>query len=199
MRILLQLGIVLVLLCSTARAQTLQVIPDIDHLAAEPGAEVTRSTDGTVQAVTLRRNGVAIQSSRQRGTVGVDESGHGAVMCTWAIYVQIKTSVDLCGSAQAPQLGSELDEAIAKLNDFIAANSLVPTTVQAVAAAVTAEENKAKAAVAKLGEGGFAKTCSNPDIKQMISATARMSHAEWQKTVSDLISIPRPPVMNPCL
>ena len=202
MRTCLSAAATFALLCSAALGQSIQTLPDIDRLAAEPGAEVVRDTNGAVAAVTLQRNGVSIRSTRQSGqvrTVGVDQSGHGAVLCLWRIYIQARSSLDLCLPNQYPELRREMDGTIGRINNFIAANSLVPISAQAVAAAIAAQDAAIKTQLQAMGPGGLAKVCAAPAATQLATALAHQSQAERQRFVADLVSVPRPPVMNPCM
>ena len=192
---------VLVLLGSAAHAQLVQVYPDIDRLAAEPGAQVTRNKDGRVESVTLERAGVVISSTRQGDTTqitGEDKSGHGAVLCNWAIYIEVRNSLDICFQDKYPRLHEELDSAIGSINSFIAANSLVPMSEEAGVSAVAARDAAVRADAANTASGRPPRPCS-PDIGQMAAAMAHVSHDDFQKAVTNLLSVPRPPVMSPCL
>ena len=202
MRSQLCLAIALACMGPAAHAQLVQTLPDIDHLAAEPGAQVTRNKVGEVETVELQRAGVMIRSTRQGGKVQVteeDRSGHGAVLCIWSIYIELRSSLDVCFQGKYPGLRVDLDGAIGAMNGFIAANSLAPLSAEAVGTAVTAHEAAAQAAAANTAPGRLPRMCDSPDLGQMAAMMARASHDDMQKTVTDLLSVPRPPVMNPCL
>ena len=49
----------------TALAQTVELSPSIERLAAEAGAVVTRDAKGDLESVVLRRNGVVISSDNE--------------------------------------------------------------------------------------------------------------------------------------
>ncbi len=191
------------LLCAAAHAQALDPAPDLTQLATMPGAEVTRDANGVVQAVTLNRSGVVITSVRQGDgsqTTGVDNSGHGAVLCLLSIYIETRTTLDVCFPDQYADLHRELDGAIGKTLNFVVANSLAPVAMPALQAGIAARETMAKTQAAKLGPERVAAACAKPNgAGQMVTAMSQQSAADWQKSVADLLSVPRPPVMNPCL
>ena len=52
------------------------------------------------------------------------DTGAGAVLCTWSIYLSVRTDADRCG-LPATQSTIAIDEAIAAMDAFIIANSSV--------------------------------------------------------------------------
>lgn len=190
--------------CSSGTAQSAPPNQEevIERLAAEPGAVITRDKQGVVDSVQLERNGVSIRSVRQGSevaVVGIDHSGHGAVLCVWSLYIDLRSSLDTCFPGQYRELRDDLDAAIAAMNLFIATNSLAPTSKEALEAAITEREEKARAAVSSLNAKELAQTCASPDLHQMVTRLAGRSRNDRQKTIAELLSVPRPPVSNPCL
>jgi hypothetical protein len=47
--------------------------------------------------------------------------------------------------------------------------------------------------------GPFQKACRSGDMARAIDALVRMPHDERKRAVDDLLSVPREPMMNPCL
>jgi hypothetical protein len=105
---------------------------DFDQLAERPGAEVTRSTsiDGSEHTTIRLPGGVSITRITRDGKsryLEMDESGRGAVMCIWEIYVALLAQMRVCSVAD-DGFEEELTRALDRMNDFIVANSLSPVT-----------------------------------------------------------------------
>lgn len=192
------LAVAAFLFSSAAYGQGVQLYPDVEQLAAQPDAHVTRNADGTVATVQLRRNGVVIDATRQDDRVrvlGSDRSGHGAVLCAWSIYIEVKTGLNMCFPGKHPELTKRLDSTIDAINGFIVSNSLVPTSREALASAIAARE----AAKREKTSGQLSQMCNSSFLGRAISRMAQTSENDWQTSVNKLLAVPRPPVMNPCL
>jgi len=89
------------------------------------------------------------------------------------------------------------------MNNFIAANSLAPTSKEEVEAAVTALVDRSKkqgdGTTAQLGGEEFQKRCASSDFGRGIVKMAEMTREQRRRQIADLLSVPRPPVMNPCM
>jgi hypothetical protein len=165
---------------------------NLDAIAAQPGAQITTSTnnDGSEVKEVKLPNGVVFRQERRNGetrTVGIDTSGHGAVMCSWGIFVGVHAALEICPEFRNEPLKADLASAIDRINDFIVANSLSPVS--------KADLMKRAAS----GRKDVPQLCRSDDMAGMIKAFGSMSHDKFTSTVSDLLSVPRPPVMNPCL
>jgi hypothetical protein len=179
---------------------------DIDTLATQPGTEVTRTQEGDTQIIEIRRAGVVI-TIRHKGdkadSVGQDNSGHGAVLCMWRLYISFRQGLNLCFLSQYPEFKEDLNYAVGAMNDFIAANSLAPTSKEEVEAAVATLDERAKKqgdeATAQLGGEEFQRRCTSRDFGRGIVKMAEMTREQRRRQISDLLSVPRPPVMNPCM
>ena len=121
-----------------------------------------------------------------------EKSGRGAVLCVWAIYLSVKSHTVACGLARRP-VDDAIDNAIAKIDEFIIANSSLRPSQAAL------EDFKRRVAEQELKALGGQKTyCEGPsasDIERFRSNNAD----EVQKSVTALLAVPREPVMNPCL
>jgi hypothetical protein len=89
-------------------------------------------------------------------SVGIDNSGHGAVLCHWQMVVGQATYLDVCHPNEDRALKDALANGIEAINGFIIANS--PTPI------------------------------SNADLEAQIA-----------RDRAPLQTMPRPPVMDPCL
>jgi hypothetical protein len=165
---------------------------NLDAIAAQPGAQSTTTMDkdgGEVREVKLP-NGVVFHQERRNGetlTSGEDLSGHGAVLCSWNIYVGLAAALEVCPEFRNKPLKADLANAIDRINDFIVANSLSP---------VSKAELKKRAAYMR---DDVSRICRSDDMVGMIKSFELVSHDKFMSSVADLLSVPRPAVMNPCL
>jgi hypothetical protein len=72
----------------------------------------------------------------QSQVIEEDTSGHGAVLCAWRVYINLRAGLNLCFPSEYPELREDLDSAIGSMNRFIAANRKPPTTMAEVEALV---------------------------------------------------------------
>jgi len=146
----------------------------------------------------LERGGASIQRFRSGGEAierGTDRSGHGAVLCVWQVFITIRHSVAACAPDRADLL-AELDRSIAATNGFIVANSPGPVTLSAVEARAHAIDDQAIAGFAKLAPAARAKACAADWATQIAARLTPVAVRGW---TDDLLSVPRLPVMDPCL
>lgn len=165
----------------------------LDAIAARPGAQTTTtmSNDGSEVTEVKLPNGVVFHQERRNGrtqTFGNDVSGHGAVLCSWQIYVGVAAALEICPEFRNEPLKADLANAIDRINDFIVANSLSP---------ISKAELEKRATSRRVD----ASQLCRPDgpAAAMLKSFGSVSHDKLMGSVDDLLSVPRPPVMNPCL
>jgi len=164
----------------------------LNAIAAQPGAKTTttKNNDGSEVTEVRLPSGVVFSQQRRNGqtlTYAADVSGHGAVMCSWEIYVGVAAALEICPEFRNEPLKADLANAIDRINDFIVANSLSPVSKAEVEKAAASRREAAS------------RLCRSDDFAGMIKALGSMSHDKLMSSVADLLSVPRPPVMNPCL
>jgi hypothetical protein len=166
---------------------------NLDAVAALPGAQTTTTVheDGSEDTEVKLPNGVTFHQVRRDGnaqTFANDVSGHGAVLCSWGIYVALEAALEVCPEYRDEPLKAGLNDAIDRINDFIVANSLSPVT--------KTELEKRAASVT----GDVSQLCRpGGPVAAMLKSFKSMPHDKFMSSVADLLSVPRPPVMNPCL
>jgi hypothetical protein len=111
-------------------------------------------------------------------------------MCAWEIYVGLAAALETCPEYRNEPLRADLSNAIDKINDFIVANSLSPVS----------KAQLEKGAASRRDVPGLCQ----PDgaagmVKSLASVSHDQLHDKLMSSVADLLSVPRPPVMNPCL
>jgi len=199
---------------SATQAPTAEACPelpgdaDLTALESQPGMKIRRWHQGNCDYIVVQRNGVSISPVRtgdQWGTVGQDDSGHGAVLCVWHIYISARQTLDGCFPGAYPELRQDLSDGIAAMNGFIVANSLHPTSTAEVEASVAASDRDARLKWSETIQSlrptkeQIQAACRNDEAGRMIIAMANQPREQRRQMIRDLLSVPRPPVMNPCM
>jgi hypothetical protein len=121
-----------------------------------------------------------------------DNSGKGAVLCSWAIFLSIQAQTAECGLARRP-VDDAIDQAIAAIDEFILKNSSLRPTRQML------DDFKRRAAESERNNfrqrGSPKDYCDNPFAERFRSTNPD----QLRTAVQELLAIEREPVMNPCL
>jgi len=128
----------------------------------------------------------------------VDTSGKGAVLCTWLIMVEVRNAIDLCFPGEYQTLRRQLSEALDATNDFIVTNSPTPTTKAELEAAIAERAKKSRDELANR-RGAIADTQYCRTHKDLLVPMTAQSDEEAKRWLADFLSVPRKPLMNPCL
>jgi len=120
-----------------------------------------------------------------------DETGSGAVLCVWSIYLETQAATKACGLKRRPA-DDAIDRAILDIDDFIIANSsLHPTR----AALEDFKQRTNEVFLHDLERRDFRKYCDGADLEGLRSETPD----GVASSIRALLATPREPVMNPCL
>lgn len=131
---------------------------------------------------------------------GNDNSGHGAVMCSWGLYISFRSYLNVCPGEDSANLANDLNNAIDRMNDFIVENSIQPTTKAAVEADVERRFQTDLDKMKNLSPDQIGKVCGPRGWGYAITERLKaMSHEERVSEIDKLLSVKRPAVMNPCL
>jgi hypothetical protein len=179
---------------------------DFDALLAQPGTKVTYGSvnQGDPTREIRLSSGIAYTQVRHDGKVAYvmesDFSGHGAVACVYSIYLAVDAVSRACGSSQngASDLGAQL----ARIEAFIVANKPSRGALPGVSAAQAKIASwKAQAAATAGSPASEAKAafCQSPQAKFLLGLTAQMDAPKLKANIDNLLAVPRPAVMNPCL
>lgn len=198
--------IALAMICSPSHvhAQGPDMSPaDMQRLSTELGVETATSTEGPVQVTTWTKNGVTI-TRRQNGSdvtvFGNDASREGAILCSRLIDIAIRAALDTCPSAEDAEPKQDIDQSITAIDEFIVANSLVPISLSDLRMQEAAQYDEAKRQTADKESAKVAEMCNANSVDGKLIAYFRdLSHGQRQSAVTDLLSIPRWPVLNPCM
>jgi hypothetical protein len=167
---------------------------DLAALAKQPGTEVIRRAEGGKEIVEIRRGGVVITREHGIAIAAVDRSGHGAVLCAWRIYVDTLAALDVCQPGAHEELRQDLIQATEAIADFIVANSLTPVRKADLEAYIAKRRAETQAQRDSAG-----KICSPEFLEDSLPKMEAVPHAERQAETVDMLSVPRPPVLDPCL
>lgn len=122
----------------------------------------------------------------------IDNSGKGAVLCGYMIYTEVSASSEVC---QIPRTAWDdaLDHGIADIEDFIVANSSQPVTLEQLRRGTDLR-------AARLMEDVHQSPDHLTSFCQSDFLLFRQGTAEDLKLqVADMLSVPREPLLNPCL
>jgi hypothetical protein len=167
---------------------------DVAALAKQPGTEVIRRSEGGREIVEIRRGGVVITQEGGVMTAAVDRSGHGAVLCAWRVSVDTLVALDVCQPGGHDELRQDLARATDAIADFIVANSLTPVRKADLQAYVAKRRAETQAQSNAAG-----RACSPEFLEQSLPMMEAVPHDERAAQTIDMLSVPRPPVMDPCL
>jgi len=168
-------------------------VPAFDDLKKRQGVKV--SADGN----TLNFPGGVTITHQGRFTVGDDNSGHGAVLCAWEMYLSVKKMTELCHFDGDKAFNGRLNRAINRIDDFIVANSLSSVTKAEVEQqSIYLIEQNLPSPKGADQEAAVRKQCA-AEFKSLINDYRSMTPERFNGHIDDLLSVPRPAVMAPCL
>ena len=133
----------------------------------------------------------------QSGGVTAEFDERGAVLCYWQIMITVKVFGDRCRVGQDETFRNFVDEAISETDNFIITNALA--TEEAV--------GQAKAAIYQLySEPCLTVNCSrrfnvceSRDYQKLYEGLRVREISSLRIGLKEFLSVPRKPVMNPCL
>lgn len=134
-------------------------------------------------------NGIRVIETRNNGKVtssATDDSGYGAVLCNWDIFVHLHNYLDMCFPKKYIRHKARMSKAIDKINDFIIANSMEPVTKEML---TTAAKKR----------GRNKMDCKSKSLENIAQRFLELPEDEFFSGVEELLSVPRPPLYDPCL
>jgi hypothetical protein len=112
---------------------------------------------------------------------------HGAVLCGWMIVLNVKAFHDRCHPAADADVAAALNDASTRLDQFIAVNTPIPL-----------EQAKGRT-TSFLANATQALSCDDPDAERFYQQMKARGPAQIRGWMTDMLSVPRPPVASPCL
>lgn len=167
-----------------------------EKIRVPPGTQliVTKDPKGVEKRTLKFSGGVTMSEIEGGGTLASDNSGKGAVWCAWEIAVEIINELEICASDDK-EFGKNIDLAIDRINDFIVVNNLTPITKIEIEDRIKRKLSKLQQGVSKKSKEDLRKWCGT----NMASHAKSTPSEKFKSDMDELLSIPRPPVMNPCL
>lgn len=124
----------------------------------------------------------------QDGRPQMDESGQGAVLCMWSIYVGLNQGVEIC--ALEPRASdADIADGITRIETFI-----LEHTTQGITQA-TLDDHKARV----LEQTKQFLPEQAPAMCNDIAAMRDALGDDVESRTRELLSVPREPVWNPCI
>jgi hypothetical protein len=127
--------------------------------------------------------------------LGVDHTGHGAVLCSWGIYTSLRGILQVCSPGNDAQR-TALDAAIDRINDFIIENSLTPVSKADLEKTIQITEQGAIHAMTGASDDETKNKCMADSFFTWLKS---VRPEQLDRGVTDLLSVKRPPVQIPCL
>lgn len=165
--------------------------------AAQPGAELSQRTERDQEVHVARYRGVVLEERGRQGrveTLVTDRSGHGAVLCTWMVYISLRAQLSACSPGQHEELREDFDWAVGALNEFIAENdpNREPLLSWQERAAVVDDRYQQQLRANP-------QVCRNPDAAIFVLSFLSQPREARRRWVTEHLSVPRPPASAPCL
>jgi hypothetical protein len=126
------------------------------------------------------------QQPEQEFALNPEDVKHGAVLCSWGILLGVREFGDKCDPEKDVRFQAALDDAIARIDQFIIDNA--PMTREKV--------EQYKQSLLRVPRD---KLCKTPDLRQLYELERKAGPEDIARNVTDLLSVPRKPVANPCL
>lgn len=167
--------------------------------AAVPGAVVTQLMFEGERVYQVEVRGVVLSEIRTGARVSTyaeDRTGRGAVHCAWFFNMLVRLSIDLCHPGEHRELREDVDAAVEAITDFIIANDPLHGSREvwrARAQVFDDERRRTTAAILSARPG----RCPVPE--DVMQRAARTTRDQRQQQLAHLLSVSRPPVMQPCL
>jgi hypothetical protein len=166
-----------------------------DILSKQKDAEITlkEMPDGKTIRTAKFKSGVVFTETENGGAFASDNSGLGAVMCGWMTHSHISNLLQSCRPDSHPKLKGAYKKAVDRINDFIVLNSLTPVTKPEIEAAAKNmfDSERKNTPLDKLCTSEFL-----PESKEDIDDVALK---KFEANIDNFLSMPRPPVAEPCL
>ena len=170
-----------------------------DRFFSDPSVKVDIQTleDGTVKRTLTLPGEILVEQRRRDGKVSTfttDRSGLGAVLCAKEILFTVKTAIDHCEALKNPKLSKRFGEALSKINHFIAANWPRPVTLDEIM-----RNDKKRVSDLVHSERNLCKGDEAYTMAQMVEGYEQMPEKTFMDEIDKMLSVPRLPVMAPCL
>lgn len=121
-------------------------------------------------------------------TVQMDVSGKGTVLCAWTLYDTAAIIGETCHRSRDEALQTALRDSVSRIETFIMANSREPVSREGL-------DDARRQRRAELDRS----LCRQRDAVDLYHAVRDQGPDKLRSNIDDLLSIPREPVINPCV
>jgi hypothetical protein len=168
-------------------------------VASRPDAEISmkKNSDGKDLRTAAFSGGVVITEQEDGSVLGMDNTGHGAIICAWGLYTEIKNWLDKCGTEEEKKLQEIVSSYVERLNDFIVGNSVMPITKQDMGVKSKARADFFNQKIPAVTGDDLRQQCDSSGIVTFVNAMKTQPEF-FNDSIDKMLSVPRPPVMNPC-
>jgi hypothetical protein len=129
--------------------------------------------------------------------VGVDQSGLGAAGCTYHTLVQVVVAAGLCPGTLSPTESATLDAHLEQAARFMAANGFPP--VPAREARPQLLDDLRALSEQYTSEGALQCPDGDTGVQDWAEMARNLARPGGRAAIERALSLPRLPVMNPCL
>ena len=154
-----------------------------------PGRAAAPITSPQSKGSTITRNGIETTRNEDGSVLEVDVTGKGAVLCLWGLYEAVQAVAQGCHRGEDVALRAEVDRSVARTDQFILDNS-------------NGQVTRADLAIRK-AQGLAELTSQHPlcggEAEKLYTAFRTAGPEALRRGTDDLLSVPRKPVMAPCL
>jgi hypothetical protein len=166
---------------------------DLDAFGKQPGVEVIKRMVDDKEVTEYRKGGVVFYKWPDH-VISIDQSGLGAVLCIWKLYVDALLAARACFPDSRNEVKEDLAHAVDAMNDFIVANNPDPVTKSGLETYIAKRDAEKFSPMPSRLVG----TPQCPD-GTLLAGIEKESREQRRAGIVKLLSVPRPPVMNPCL
>lgn len=150
---------------------------------------VSKKMNDNGEVIEVTYPGPVVYSKEGDGILSVDRSNLGAVWCAWEIYNLVWQVAQKCEKDVSEEAANDFLYMEESLDNFIVENNPIPTSIEDL-------KNRRTKILAKFDDRGL---CEKNEFVDSILLRVSMKHINLKEQIDKLVSIPRPPVMNPCL
>ena len=119
------------------------------------------------------------------GKPNPEDLKHGAVLCSWSIYLAVRAIGDICYPQEDKKFRNTLDQEIARIDKFIMDNTpATPDDLEILRQRLTFQ---------------YPASVCNGDGRKFYEMLRNLGSEKMHQSVTKLLSVPRKPAMNPCL
>jgi hypothetical protein len=122
--------------------------------------------------------------------------GKGAVLCTWLILIDTRAEMDICTPGKSSSFREDLSWAIDATNEFIFANSPTPITKGMLEEVISRRLSDVRA---KMAAGEPTIVDCQLTRRENVDSLETQSREDFRSRIADFLSVPRKPLMYPCL